>query len=256
MSEPAPRAASPEPGARLGVVVPTLDEEQHLGALLERLLGDGGPGGPAGADRADVVVVADGGSSDRTREVALEAGARLIEAPRGRGTQLAAGARALDTPLLLFLHADCVPEPGALAALRAALGPGGARAAALSQRIEARGVFYRAVERAADLRVRLFGSVYGDSGLCVERALYDEVGGFRPLPIFEDVDLSRRIARRSRPRLCRGAGLCVSARRWHREGPLRATLRNWMLQVAWRLGASPEWLLRHYAPHSAPGPWK
>jgi rSAM/selenodomain-associated transferase 2 len=257
VSEPAESAARPE-SLRLGVVVPTLNEGQRLGALLERLLTapEGGrdrPGGRGHLDAADEVVVADGGSSDRTREVAREHGARVVRTAAGRGTQLAAGARELRAPLLLFLHADCTPEPGALAALRAELARTGARAAAMSQRIGARGPFYRMVEAVADLRVRALGLVYGDSGLCVERALYEEVGGFRSLPIFEDVDLSRRIARRARPRLIRSARLRVSARRWRSEGALRGTLRNWMLQAAWLAGVSPERLLRFYAPHSEEG---
>jgi len=250
--EPA-SGARPDARARLGVVVPTLNEEELLGPLLERLLGRApGVAGSLGAlDRADEVVVADGGSTDRTRAIARERGARVVETPAGRGTQLAAGARELRTELVLFLHADCWPEPGALAALRGAL-EGPLRAAAMAQCIDARGGFYRMVEAAAGLRVRALGLVYGDSGLCVERRLYEQVGGFRPLPLFEDVDLSRRIARRSRPRLVPAARLRVSARRWRREGALRATLRNWMLQAAWLLGMPPERLLRFYAPHSHP----
>jgi rSAM/selenodomain-associated transferase 2 len=238
----APRPCS---GPTLGVVVPTLDEEGELPALLERLLA----GGLDPADRADQVVVADGGSADRTRAIALEHGAELASAPRGRGAQLAAGAALVSSDVLLFLHADTRPEPGALARLRAAFGDPQLVCSAMQQRIDARGAFYRLVERCADARVRVAGLVYGDSGLAVRRAAYQKSGGFRPLPIFEDLDLSRRLQPIARPRLIEGAVLRVSARRWQREGALRATLRNWILSAAYAAGASPERLQRHYAPH-------
>jgi rSAM/selenodomain-associated transferase 2 len=224
---------------RLGVVIPTLDEEQALAILLPRL---------AEADAPERVVVADGGSRDGTEHVARAHGATFLAAPRGRGTQLAAGARALDTELLLFLHADCVPAAGALARLRAAFADPALQAGALEQQVLAEGLFYRLVERCADLRVRRLGLVYGDSGLCVRRTVYEAVGGFRPLSLFEDVDLSRRLRGAARPRLVRGARLGVSARRWKREGALRATLRNWMLSIAYAAGANPERLARLYPP--------
>jgi len=229
------------------VVVPTLDEERWIASALERVAA-GGPRAPA--DRADRVVVADGGSSDRTCEIARAYGAEVVRAPTGRGSQLAAGAALLDTELLLFLHADCIPAEGALAEVRRAFADERLRAAALSQKIEAPGLFYRLVERAADLRVRWLGVVYGDSSLVVRRAAYLDAGGFPPLALFEDVELSRRLRRSARPRLLPSATVRVSARRWEEEGRSRATLRNWILALAYFSGADPERLARHYAPHS------
>jgi rSAM/selenodomain-associated transferase 2 len=224
-------------------VIPTLDEEVTLPGLLERLLAH-----PERRDRADAVVVADGGSGDRTAAVAREHGAAVVAAPRGRGSQLAAGAAELSTDVLLFLHADCVPEPDALRSLRAAFGQGDLEWAGMSQRIDAPGRFYRWVERAADSRVRR-GMVYGDSGLAVRRASYEAAGGFRALPLFEDVELSQRLKRIARPRLLPSARLSVSPRRWQREGPLRATLRNWILRTAYELGVAPDRLVEFYPPH-------
>lgn len=235
-------------GVSLGVAICTLDEERWLPRLLARL-GDG-----PGDDRADATVVADGGSRDRTVALAQAAGARVVHAPRGRGAQLAAAAGALETDVLVFLHADCLPAPGALACIRGAFARGGLAACGLHQEIEKRGVVYRAIERAADLRVRWLGVVYGDSGLCVRRDAYARAGGFRPLPICEDVDLSRRLRGPDRPRLLRSATLAVAARRWEREGVLRATLRNWMLVGAYLAGADPARLSRWYAPHTEPAP--
>lgn len=230
----------------LGVAICALDEERALPRLLERL-SNGAEG-----DRADDIVVADGRSRDRTVAVARSLGARVIVTPRGRGAQLAAAARELSTDVLVFLHADCVPSNGSLRALREAFVEARIEAAAFRQRVDAHGVFYRAVERAADARVRTLGLVYGDSGLAIRRSLYERIGGFRDLPVFEDVELSRRLRRATRVHLLAGTRLVISARRWQREGALRATLRNWMLMLAFSAGADPVRLARHYPPHSEP----
>lgn len=233
---------------RLSVVVPTLNEAQPLPRLLARLTDPDRPH----QDRADEVVISDGGSHDGTVLLAQEAaaaGVRLVSGPAGRGVQLALGADVAEGDLLLFLHADCVPEPGALALLRTAFEDPTLCAAAMSQRIAASGRFYRWVERAADAR-SLRGRVMGDSGLTVRREAYRAAGGFQGLPLFEDLDLSRRLREQGRVSLVRGAVLEVSPRRWQREGPLRCTLRNWMLRILYTLGVAPERLLRMYPPQS------
>ncbi len=240
-------------GRKLAVVVPVLDEAACLGALVERLLvGYTGPFARSEpGDRADLVVVADGGSTDGSREVAERAGAVVLEAPRGRGTQLGAGAeRALsalaDHDLLFFVHADNLPADGALSALRRAADAGsGAIAWGCRQAVGAQGGFYRAVETLADRRVRR-GLVYGDSSLCVTVAAYREAGGFAPLPLFEDLDLSRRLARLGTIALVPDAAVHVSARRWETEGALITVVRNWILTRAYELGVPPRWLVRLY----------
>lgn len=246
----APRAVT------VGVGVCALNEAEVLPRLLTRLLER-----PAHADaalprdRADRVVVADGGSSDATRDIARAHGATVLEVPRGRGVQLGAAARELltgDAPdVLLFLHADSVPAPAALAALRRAFA-GGLEAAGMRQRIMASGPGMRLVERAADARVRR-GMVYGDSGLAVTPAAYLRAGGFLPLPLFEDVSLSKALRRAgARVALLDDAVLETSARRWEREGFLRCTLRNWMLRALYEVGVPPERLARRYRPHRNP----
>ncbi len=243
----------------LGVVVPTLNEARLLPGLLKRLLGSPGEGalgtGPLGPspadDRAQRVVVADGGSADGTGELARAAGATVVVSAPGRGGQLAAGAAALETELLLFLHADCLPDPGALAAVRRALGDAHVGRCAMVQRIEAPGWHYRAVERSAARRARR-GVVYGDCGLALRRSIYQGVGGFADLPIFEDLDLARRLEAwpgAGRMVLVEDAILRLSPRRWQREGFLRCTLRNWALTRAWRMGLAPRRLARLYRPH-------
>lgn len=230
----------------LDVIVPVLDEERTIGVLLDRLCC-----AHEDDDRARAVIVVDGGSRDRTVELAVERGARVVSSARGRGAQLAHGAAQSDAQWLVFLHADCVPRLGALARLREHLRSDPFDVGAFRQVIDAPGWFFRAVERAANARARR-GMIYGDSGLIVRRDVYVESGGFRPLPLFEDVDLSRRLKLRSPTRWLADAELLISARRWRAEGALRATIRNWMLWCAFEAGVSPSTLARFYPPHVEP----
>lgn len=248
MSAAASPEAAPEKRARLSAVVPTWNEEERLPLLLASL-GFAPPGTQAASgQRADEVIVADGGSSDGTCEVASACGARVVTSSRGRGAQLACGARAAQGELLWFLHADVVVQPGSVEALRRAFEDPALQACGVRQRIDAPGIFFRCIAQAADLRVRL-GRVYGDSGLAVRRGAYDAAGGFRELPLFEDLDLARRLRAHGRIRLVEGALIRVSARRWRAEGALRRTLANWLLTLAWALGVAPERLARYYRPY-------
>jgi hypothetical protein len=231
------------------VVVPALDEAACLPRLVARLLG-----GPAGEDRADEVLVVDGGSRDGTAALAREAGAQVMLTEPGRGRQLAAGAREVRAELVAFLHADSLPRPGALAALRRTFVDPEVVACGMVQEIEATRGVYRAIERASSFRVRRLGWIYGDAGLTVRRRAYREAGGYASLPVFEDLDLCRRLGALGRVVLAEDARLAISARRWEAEGVVRATARNWLLTLAYLLGVEPHRLARHYSgnPRGAP----
>ena len=236
----------------VAVVVPTLDEAARLPRLLDSL-GWPAPGAPCAvsADVADTVIVVDGGSRDGTLEIAARHGTRTLHANRGRGTQQAAGACLADSDLLLFLHADSALAPGSLRAVRSAFLDSEVVATGMSQRIEAEGRLFRMIERTANRRVRR-GWVYGDSGLAVRRKVYEAAGGFSEEPLFEDLDLSRRLRKRGEIRLVHDAELLISPRRWKQDGTVRRTVRNWILTTGWALGVAPARLERFYRPHGAP----
>jgi rSAM/selenodomain-associated transferase 2 len=212
----------------LSVVVPTLDAADALRACLERMRG------------ADEIVVADGGSTDGTQAIARRFGAKLVEGARGRGRQLRAGADAAQGDWLLFLHADTVPDQGWREAVAAHLASHGDEAACFRFRLDDGAWQARFIERGVALR----RFPYGDQGLLIPRRLYDALGGYRPLPLLEDIDLVRRIGRR-RLRLLDAAAV-TSAERWRRDGWALRSARNLGLFLLWRLGASPERLARLY----------
>ncbi len=208
---------------RISVVIPTLNEEEALPACLAACAG------------AWEIVVADGGSPDRTVEIALSAGARVLHAPRGRGAQLGAGARAATGDALLFLHADTRLPQGWDARVRRALSRPGARWGCFLLSIVPSGPALSAIAWGANLRTLALRLPYGDQAVFTLREAYAEAGGFAPIPLMEDVDLARRLATGGGFSPVR-ARVAASARRFEAEGPLFSTLRNYSLLLRFLLG--------------------
>ncbi|MDX9859653.1 MAG: TIGR04283 family arsenosugar biosynthesis glycosyltransferase [Rhodospirillales bacterium] len=221
----------------LSIVIPTLQAGATLGATLEALAGNG---------LAGEVVVVDAGSTDATRDIVAGAGARLIEASRGRGSQLAAGGAAATGDWLLFLHADTVPGPGWEEAVAAFIGDPAnrERAAAFRFALDDPVPAARRLERLVDWRTRVLGLPYGDQGLLIARDFYRSLGGFAPIPLMEDIDLVRRIGRARLAVL--DAAAVTSAARYGNEGYLRRSLRNLGCLSLFFLGVDPRRIERLY----------
>ena len=219
----------------LAVLIPTLDEAERLPLLLEDL---------AGLDAS--VIVADGGSTDGTRAIALGAGARVVDAQLGRGHQLRAGARSTDATWLFFVHADSRIPSTSLKALSTFMRE--AREddfACFRFALEGERFFYRFLEFGQRLRERGMGLAYGDQGLIVSRALYQRVCGHPEWPILEDVGILERLRRHGRLKALR-TELVTSPRRYESEGRWLGWLRNAFIIGLYRLGVSPERLARRF----------
>ena len=230
---PADAGVMPAVLPSLSVVVPTLNAAALLPATLAAL-----GGAPA------EVVVADGGSADGTEGLARSLGATVIAAPRGRGAQLAAGIAAARGPWLLLLHADTRLAPGWAAAVRAAMAEPG-RAFHFRFALDDAAPAARRLERAVAWRCRALALPYGDQGLLIHRDLLVAVGGMRPLPLMEDVDLVRRLGRERLGAL--DVAALTSADRWRREGWHRRSARNLLCLSLWFLGVPPRRIARIYA---------
>ena len=215
----------------ISVIVPTLNEAGQLDRCLERLVHLPG---------VTEVIVSDGGSQDATLAVAARyAKIRIIRGAAGRGRQMNRAARLARGRFLWFVHADSVPSPRALPALRAAIARPRTVAAALRLTLDASGAAYRLIEQLVWLRCRWFQRPYGDQTFFVPRELFWAVGGFVEGVLMEDLYLVRALVRRGRVVTVREPVL-ASARRWQTCGILATTCRHWgMVLRDWLSGPFP-----------------
>jgi len=230
-AEPAPPALAP---TTLAVVIPALNEEANIEAAIASAWDAG----------ADEIVVADGGSTDQTRERA-SSGARVVAAPRGRAAQMNAGAAATKADVVMFLHADCRLPRDAAAQIRGLLADPLVGAGAFRMRIDAPGFYWRFITSLAHCRAWWWGITLGDQAIFARREHFQRLHGFKPLPILEDLDFADRSRRAARFRVLKSE-VRSSARRWAKKGPLTTSVINWMILYAYKLGAKPENLARLY----------
>ncbi len=207
---------------KLSVVIPSWNAAAHLTTCLEAL------------SEADELIVVDGGSTDNSLVVAKASPARVTTSARGRGNQLAAGAAIATGEALLFLHADTVLAPGWRAAADAHLNTDFSRPACFTLKLDDSAWQARFIERGVSFRTNHLALPYGDQGLLLTRELYDRAGGYRPLPLMEDVDILRRLPS---PVLLRTTAT-TSPERWRRDGWWRRSARNLLILAMWRAGVS------------------
>ena len=224
-------------GVALSIIVPMLNEAYALPVLLAQLA--------HWRARGCEVVLVDGGSTDGSVAMARAAGFRVVEAERGRARQMNAGAVQAGGEVLLFLHADTQLPTEADAAVRGALADERRDWGRFDVRITGRAPMLRVVAALMNLRSRLTGIATGDQAMFVRREAFDAVGGFPLQPLMEDIELSRRLLRRSRP-ACLRARVTTSGRRWEQRGVWRTIVLMWRLRWAYWRGVPAEVLAEAY----------
>ena len=222
---------------RLSIIIPVLEEGATIADALAALA-------PFRARGAEVIVV-DGGSRDGTVEAARLLADQVIAAPRGRGSQMNAGAAAAQGDVLLFLHADTRLPPEADRLVVDALARTKRAWGRFDVTIAGRSPFLRVVAATMNLRSRLTGITTGDQAMFMTREAFVRAGGFPDIALMEDIVMSRRLKVVSPP-ACLRARVTTSGRRWDRDGVVRTILMMWRLRFAFFLGAEPARLARHY----------
>lgn len=224
---------------KLSVIIPALNEADEIERTLAAV---------RSADDAVEVIVVDGGSDDRTVEIAQGFDATVISAPRGRGSQLRAGADHATGDILWFLHADSVPPADAFNEIRRAFEDEDVVAGNFALRFEGDLAAARFMTWFYP-QIRKIGLIYGDSGIFVRRDAYERVGGFKPLPLFEDLDLIRRLKKEG-GWVHLESELVTSSRRFERRSFIPVFVRWVLFQCLYWVGFSPYRLARSYYPKS------
>jgi rSAM/selenodomain-associated transferase 2 len=220
---------------KLSVIIPALNEEQALPRTLAALA-------PL-RDRGAEIIVADGGSGDRTGAIAVAWGATVLRTPRGRAAQMNAGAAAATGDVLLFLHADTRLPPAALAHIERGLQ--NRQWGRFDVRIEGRPLMLLVVAALMNLRSRLTGTATGDQAMFMRREAFSAAGGFPDLPLMEDIEMSARLLKLSPPAFI-SARAITSGRRWEKHGVWRTIFLMWRLRAAYWRGVPATELARRY----------
>lgn len=221
----------------LSIVIPVLNEAEQLPQALTELA-------PLCARGTEIIVV-DGGSRDGSTGIALQAGARLLRTHAGRARQMNAGAAVARGELLLFLHADTRVPIEAIAGLERVLAGRGRVWGRFDVKIAGAGPVLGLTALLMNLRSRMTGIATGDQAIFVTRRAFHSVGGYPQQPLMEDIELSRRLLRLSRP-WCVRRRVMTSGRRWQSRGVWRTILLMWRLRWKYWRGAPAEELAREY----------
>lgn len=228
---------------RISIIIPVLNEE----AVIDDALAN------ASGHAVDEIVVADGGSVDRTREIVLALSSlgiappvKLVAAPRGRASQMNAGARAAQGDIFIFLHADCLLPADAIPAIRSVIEHGASPAGAFDMRIDSPQLRCRIVSWWANIRSRITGIAYGDQAMFMPKSVFESIGGFADIPLMEDIEICRKLKRLGKISFINKPVL-ASARRFENRGVVRTVLEDWVRAIRFTLfDADPALLARNY----------
>ena len=217
----------------ISVIIPAYREKEHLADLLKQI---------AGNKDTEIIVAVPAGDAE-SPATAAEFDVKLVESEKGRGAQLHRGALAATGKNLMFCHADTILPHGWKETVIKTMELPGVAGGGFSFSIDSPLLKYRVISAGTNLRVAASGLVYGDQALFTSREIYGRIGGFRPLPVMEDVEFVGRLRKIGKIVIADGR-VKTSARRWEKEGALNRTLLNSIMIFLYLIGVSPERLMK------------
>ena len=221
---------------KISVIMPVFNEAKVLRDTLNRI----------NLTSNEELIVVDGGSTDETLSIAKKFTEKVFVAHTGRARVMNYGADKSEGEILLFLHADCILPVQGFQMIRETLEEKGTVAGGFYLSIDQRGPGFRLIEYMSNVRASLTSLIYGDQGMFLRKDTFDQISGFKDMPLMEDIEISRRLSRLGRIAFLKPP-IKASSRRWVDEGAFYTTLRDWTIAFSYTfLGISPEKLIKHY----------
>ena len=223
--------------SKISIIIPTINEADNLPLLLSDL----------SVTKKEVeIVIVDGGSEDRTIDIALIYGAKVYKSKeKNRGLQLDIGAKKSKGEWLIFLHADTRLTNDWFKTIKSVLKRDENFIYYFKFRINDKKIIYRFLEIFVNFRSKYFKKPYGDQGLIIHRSIYFKNNGFRKIPLMEDVDFLMRL---NNKKLLKQLNLPIftSSRKWERTNIFHQAIRNWNFRRRWLKGESTKSIYSDY----------
>jgi rSAM/selenodomain-associated transferase 2 len=227
--------------SKISIIIPTLNEEVALSQNLPKL--------QAYRDRGHEIILVDGGSHDRSLPVARPLVDRFIQTVKGRAHQMNEGADVAKNEILLFLHADTGLPDSADELILQALNSAEHLWGRFNVRFGNEKFIFKVISKAMNIRSAISGIATGDQAIFVNKNIFEDVGFFDRIPLMEDVALSKKLLKHSRP-CCLQEAVMTSSRRWENNGIYKTIFLMWRLRLAYFFGVRPEKLADQYYPDS------
>jgi len=224
---------------KFSIIVPVLHEAERINDLIGHLR-------QLDPQKSSEIIVVDGAPEKDTLQAIHDDRITKISTEKGRAKQMNAGASVAKGNILIFLHADTELPIGALKRMNAFVNRNEFVGGAFDLGIKSKKIIFKMIAFLGSLRSRLNGIPYGDQIIFIRRGYFNEIGGYRDIPLMEDAELMRRIKRSGKKIFISRDRAMTSPRRWEEEGVIFCILRNWTLQILYFLGVSPHKLVKFY----------
>ncbi len=226
--------------AKLSIIIPVLHEQRIINTCIKHLKNI-----QTKNDTIQIIVV-DGSPTQDTNQAITDSTVKKLTSKQGRGTQMNTGASLAKHHNLLFLHADVLLPKHAYTHIENALNDPTICAGAFSLSINTTKKILKLIAKLTTLRSRLFKTPYGDQAIFLTKTTYQKIGGYKDIPIMEDLALMQHLRKNHHPVTILKQNVIASPRRWEKEGIIASTLRNQWIKTLYHLGVKPNILVRFY----------